>query len=416
MGEFLPRLAKAPRISNKWQLDLGIHVSRKAFRATEEKPEEASVSEKPKKLSFLWIILLIVPKTLSLLYSAFRYFFGLNLTAGIYDQPRARFDYDSYDETFDASKSILTEETANSYNITCEKFNECHESSQRDFHFLWWFCVMIKNTGDFKETQLFLNNVEKSPEAFEVATTYNRRRIPYIFLVGNVTRDPSIMSSMSLIYKANCALGDEEEQEVLMQKVVRNLRRTLNDYNPQLITKRFDKQEIEMSRLLKEKQDEAYLESLHSDKVKKVEKENQRKQEELQKKLSILRKGFIKYLANTKHFETQVEGISTSESIRISIKLPDGRRIVQKFPKTAAMGEIYLFVETQLFEDESEVEGAEMSVVEFLDQFSFSFELFKPLPKCSLPSSKDTIADFENLKSGDSVLFEYNDSEDNDTV
>lgn len=442
MGHVLPRLPKAPRISNKWQLDLGIHVSRKAFRDSDEKvsgeKDYIEQKEKPKKLSILWIIFLVVPKTLSLLYSAFRFIFGLNFTAAIYDTPRVQFDYEAYDENFDVKKSLLSDEIISSYDITSENFNECHESSQQNFNFLLivlcddkstlfaqnllknqdFMDLFSKNSGQFKETQIFINNVDKSPEAFEVATSYHRKRIPCIFLVGNVTRDPSVMSSMSVLYKANCSLGDEEEQNVLVKKVIRNLGRTLNDYNPQLVTKRFDKQEIEMSRLIKEKQDAAYLESLQSDKVKKIEKENQRKEEERQKKLSILRKGFIQNLISSKYFETQMSGVAANGSIRISIKLPDGRRMVQKFPKTAAMGEIYLFVETLLEnpdESDNEVEAGEMTVTEFLDQFDFNFELFKPVPKCCLPYSTQTIEEFENLKSGDSVLFEYIDVDD-DTV
>ncbi|QBM86597.1 UBX domain-containing protein 2 [Metschnikowia aff. pulcherrima] len=435
LGSVLPRLPKAPRISNKWQLDLGIHVSRGAFQDSDEK-NVATNDDKPRKVSILWIIFWIVPKTFSILYSAFRYFFGLDLGVVLHDSPRLRFNYDAYDATYDVAKDLLPEETISTYNITFEKFNESHESSQRDFNFLLVvLCddksarftqkllqaqglkdLLGKNAGHFKESQLFVNNIDKSPEAFEVSKTYGCRRIPFVLLLGNVSRDPSIMSSMSVIYKANCAVGDDEEQDVSIRKLVRNLSRNLNDYNPQLVTKRFDKQEIELSRIMKDKQDEAYLESLESDKVKKVEKEIKRREDELQKKLKDLRKGFIKHLVETHYFDSQIQGLLASDLVRISIKLPDGRRIVQKFAKSSTMCEIYLFVETQLQDESDDTEPAQMSVAEFLEKYDFSFELFKPVPKCSLPSTGETIQEYLGLKSGDSVLFEYIDVDEDETT
>ncbi|OBA24492.1 hypothetical protein METBIDRAFT_86460 [Metschnikowia bicuspidata var. bicuspidata NRRL YB-4993] len=400
MVHVLPRLAKAPRISTKWQLDLGIHISRKAFKSTEEK-DLLTEHPKPKKLTFLWIIFLLVPKTLSFLYSAFRYLFGLNLSIGYDGAPNSKFDFEAQQE-FHFLLGILCDDSS-------VQFTQKLLETQR-------FKDVFSKTGQLKDTQLFVNNVDKSPEAFEVASTYNCRKLPFIFLIGNVSKDPSVMSSMSIIYKANCILGDDEEQAALIRKTVNSLCKISNDYNPQLVTKRFDKQEIEMSRIIKEKQDEAYLESLENDKVKKVEKENQRLQQEAQMKLKALREGFIKYLHDTKYFEGRVDGVPASNLIRISIKLPDGRRILQKFPKEGAMGEIYLFVETLLIDEQEvkEIEPMQMSVPEFLDQFKFSFELFKPLPKYCLPSSTETIQDFGNLGSGDNVLFEYVDCEDKD--
>ena len=80
------------------------------------------------------------------------------------------------------------------------------------------------------------------------------------------------------------------------------------------------------------------------------------------------------------------------------------------------MCEIYLFVETQLQDESDDTEPAQMSVAEFLEKYDFSFELFKPVPKCSLPSTGETIQEYLGLKSGDSVLFEYIDVDEDETT
>lgn len=425
LDSFLPRLLNAPRIANAWQFDLGRHLSRKA--ALEN--EKAELRGEPRRLPILWLIFLILPKTVSFIYSLLRSFLGIG-SDSLIKSPRSHFNYDTYDEDFNL-KSEFDDEVASAYNLATANFNVVHEASQKEYDFLvvvlvdnstakfaetllrgeQFSALFNKDTGTYKETKLYFGNIEKSPEAFEVAKTYKARRTPYVMLVGNVSNNPGVMSSMSIIYKSNCYLGDDDEAALLVSKVTRNLHKCTGDYNPQLVTKRFDKQEIEMSRLIKEKQDEAYLESLHHDKIKKIEKEKKLQAHETSKKLESMKNGYLQHLISSNYFEEQVNGTDAAGCVRVSIKMPDGKRAIQKFSKAASLAELHLFVQTQLFEATEAVEAVEMSVAEYVDKFAFPFEMFKPFPKETLPATLESLEEFGRLKSGDNILVEYADDE-----
>lgn len=432
MDSFLPRLLKAPRITNAWQFDLGVYLSRKSER--DLKPEgddyDRELLEKtvdaPRRSSILWILLLVIPKALSFVFSLIRSILGLNYTSALYKKPRSKFDYDDYEENYELLDKI--NEDTSIYNISSKEFNRCHEASQNNYNFLLIVLVddssvgfangllqaeqfkslVHKETGTYKDTQIFVGNIEKSPEAFEVARTYKTRKIPYVTLVGNVSNNHAVMASMSIIYKANCSIGDDEETNTLIAKLIRNLNNSMGSYNPQLVTKRFDKQEIELSRMLREKQDEAYLESLESDKIKKIEKENKLKLEENNRMLQDLRNAYLSNLVRDNYFD-KAKDAPPRDCIRVSIKLPDGRRIIQKFFKSVPVAEVYLFVQTQLFDEKCEIiaQPVDITVAEYVEKFNFDFDLFKPLPKVNLPPSMQTIEEFGLLKTGDNILVEF---------
>lgn len=431
MDHFLPKLPKAPHISNKWQFDLGIHMSRRAASLLEKTPLPTSETDRPKRSSFLWIILLIIPKAFSFLFSLLRFITNF-ASSPVYRPVNRLFNYDDYEEGYDYFTDLKRIENSPNFNISTVDFNKSHELSQREYDFLLMILVdndtenfvqellmleqfstlFDKTVGTFKDTRIYISNIDKSPEAFEVAKTYKARRFPYVSLIGNVSNNPAVMSSMSITYKSNLYLGDSEEDSAqVISRMLKNVTKCLTSYSPQLVTKKYDKQEIEMSRLIKEQQDEAYLESLQQDKVKKQEKERKLQEQITSENLRSLKNSYLLYLASSDWFQKQVEGASPSELVRVSVKLPNGKRVIQKFLKSATLNEVHLFVELQLFDGVSEVEQTEIDLQDYFDKIGFMFELFKPLPKVTLPSSMQTIEEFGQLKSGDSILVEYLDDE-----
>lgn len=426
MTHLFPKLMKASKIPNRWVSDLAtfrMHRELELQRAESEKINATSA----KKPLVWWMILLIFPKTLTLILTALRYIFRFN--SDVYESRPKRFNYLEYNLLYSILDDINASDELAQYDVATENFNDCHEHCQREYGFLLTVLVddasielarmLLKNstfkalfnksTGEFKECRLFLANVDKSPEALEIAQVYKYRKIPYIFAAANVSLDPAVMSSMSLIYKANCYFGDDEERELLVGKIVKALRKSCADFAPQLITKRYDKQEMEFSRLLKEKQDEAYLESLQSDIIKKQEKVLKQQAEDCKQELARKKAAFLSHLLQTEYFAKEAQNATSTDSVRIAIKLPDGRRIVQKFLKTAKLCEVYFFVETQMLGAELEEVAEEMDHLEYIKDIGFTFEMFKPLPKCVLPSGLMSIEEFGELKSGDTVLIEYTD-------
>lgn len=424
------RLPKAPPISNTWQFEVGLHMSRRAAML-----EKAPVPEiAPRKPSILWIILLIIPRAFLLLFSFLKYIAGFNAPSGL--ENLRKFDYDNYEEGYDFKSELEDVEEADLYNIATSDFNKVHEWCKTEYNFLVILLVddvsasLVKNflrlenvkeyfdkkTGTYKDTQMYISNVTRSPEAFEVAKTYRKSRsdvFPLIVLAANVSNDPMVMSSMSLLFKLNLVVGPDLYAGY--QRLGRHMKTNLQEFEPQLVVKKYDKHEIEMSRLIKEQQDEAYQESLQQDKVKKQEKDRQLQAEAYSKNLRTLRNKYLTYLGESGWFQKRVEDVGPQDLVRLAIKLPNGRRIIQKFSKSAPLNELHLFVELQLFEktesededEDDEVDVLAMEPSEYYERVPFGFELFKPMPKLTLPASMESIEEFGKLHSGDNVLVEY---------
>lgn len=489
LDSFLPRLPKAPRISNNWQLDIGIYSSLKSATST-----VGTVDSEPKRapITSIWLILLIIPKAvLQIILSIFKFLFGVsaNKIGGENRFPRS-FNYDNYDNSSSFLSLLASdvndkckEQTAihdeksedivenikeaesqepsilDSFSIVDGDFNEVHKETQNNYS--WLLVILVNNTiesqtflqnllksehfhklfnqtdGLFKETTIFVNNVERSPESFEVGQTYKVKKLPYVMLVGNVSNNPSILSSMSIVYKSNIpqAFISEGEQTSTIKKVIKNLHKLMDNFNPQLITQRIDKQEIEVSRLLKQQQDDAYTESLEKDRLKRLQKENElRIKQDLERQVKW-RENFLFSLIQNKWFETL--NANDSPKIKVSIKLPNGKRIIEIILTSITTNQLHLYIELKIFindlinsslnecsnEDdvynyisELQISDEILSMEEYFDKFDFKFEVIQPFPKKVFTSTNDPISSIQELKSGVSLLVEYiqDDSDDSD--
>lgn len=528
----IPKLPRAPRISNNWQLDLGIHSSLKSgyssasgtgnpANAVRPSPdtsfdaEQGSGSSRSSRtrnpvLHVLWVLVFVLPKTfVQFLLSAFRQLFGDNANLSLNKMPK-KFDYDNYDINYHflewlqeklsdcgqlsnhlpqsaegedqgekvsfVANSTLTDSSTlvdnqspqvspdhsksksllDNFNISSSNFNDVHSASQHDFD--WSLVILIndnedtqnfltslildtffyklfnKEDGSFRETRLFVNNINKSPEAFEVATTYKVKRLPYIMLAANVTNNPSMMASMSVLYRSNISLSYITPSECpnTIMKILKNLNKILEHFNPQLVSQRYDKKEYEISRILREQQDKAYTESLEKDKLKKIEKENKLKEKQKEEERIQQRKTFLESLLATSWFDNQLA--DSEEKTKISLKLPSGKRLVQVIPKTFTLNELYLFVELKLyvhellecpdneFRTESDIIARKsdtrlpdvLSFEEYFSKYSFAFELIQPYPKKVFPPSPDMISSIPELKAGSNLLVEWTEESSED--
>lgn len=417
---WLPRLPKAPRLSNQWQFELGIHLSK---RQPEELPQIAvPAATRP---SFPWVLLLIIPKAFSFLYTFIKILLGFNKVPGL-TGIRPHFDWDKLDELHNPLLGVNTLDLK----VVTKEFNAAHERAQHDFDFLVIFLVdeasedflarifendrfkaLLAESSEFHDATIYVGNVTLHPEAFEVAKAYRARGFPFACISANVTNNPAVMSSMSMIFKTH--LIWEESGEAQIPRLVRGLAKSMADYNAQLVTKRFDKKEMEFSRLLKQRQDEAYLESLQQDQVKKEKKESDKKARELKEELRTHRLRSLAHFVTSNYFYANIQDLPASDVIRVSIKLPHGKRVIQKFPKTEALQSLYIFVETLLM-DSTEDEPLETTVADFCEVHKFAFDLCKPMPRLVLPAIAMSIQEFDKLVTGDTLLVEYFDDESED--
>ncbi|CAH2353475.1 hypothetical protein CLIB1423_11S00518 [[Candida] railenensis] len=474
---YIPKLPKAPKISNHWHLEIGLNLSlidssrKEGLGASED--EKTLIDEKSDGVSTsnassprtttLWIILLFIPKSLlSILVSIFRYLFGgvAKKVGGSLNNFPKRFNYSTYNPEKEDKLSISVPEPSpsrgtSSASVVSSSFNDAYSDSQSKYS---WLLVILTNNdrkssqlaqsfltnpefGKLEDLTLYTNNIETSREAFEVGKTYKVKKLPYVMLIGNVTNNPSIMSSMSIVYKSNIALSsleNDEKIEATVSKVYRGLSKVIEHFSPQLITKRIDQQEIEYSRIIKEQQDAAYIESLALDKKKKMEKEYQVKMEQDQQKLANLRKLFLLSRIQNGWIEDVIkEDISSGNKdyVKVAIKLPKGKRIIEVFKKQISTIELYLFVELKLyinelvedeeneeFNDENDVimhsKGldctCELELSEYVAKFPFKFELIQPFPKKVIELVEEKIGEVKELKNGGSLLFEWVEEDDDD--
>ncbi|CUM64656.1 uncharacterized protein PRCAT00002265001 [Priceomyces carsonii] len=457
LDNFLPKLPMAPRISNHWQLEIGLHSS---LKEQEQEQKRKNISTLQQQLPFpvhsIWLILMIIPKSLfQMLVSIFRYLVGTSPEKSKNKFPKA-FNYDEYDPRYklledsvsdDETLVALLSSANNNYNLRESNFNEIHTSTQKSY--TWLLIILVndettdfisnilddpnfnmrfnKESGLFKENNIYVSNVERSPEAFEVGKAYQVKTLPFISLIGNVSNNPSVMSSMSMVYKSNLSpqFLTAEKKNSTIKKIVRNLNKLLESFNPQLITQRIDLQEIEFARLVKQQQDDAYVQSLEKDRLKKLEKERNLK---FQQELISAKKQREDYLASLA-LSNWLEELRKEPSTRISFKMPDGRRIIETISKAAQINDLYLYIELQLLEsagDEPDIQDTVsasadnlqtvLSRAEFLSKFPFRFELIQPYPKKVITPTEISINDATELKSGANLLVEYltEDEEDED--
>lgn len=468
MQDLIPKLPKASKISNKWQLDLGIYASM-------NEKLEITESQSSKKPMNLWIILLIIPKSLlQLLVSVFKFFFvspsyDVNKFPKKYnfDQYEQNYTFQSWIENNDGQETIhegsslmekcsvveLDSETKvnqeeelsifDIYNIKDSNFNECHQLAQKQY--IWLIVILINDSqdnvewlksllrtktfqtnfnqkdGTYKENVMYINNINKSPESWEVGQEYRVRRLPYIMVIGNVSNNPAILSSMSIIYKSNLILGEDYNQ--INRKINRNLNKVFDLYNPQLITSRFDQQEIEFSRLMVQQQNDAYEQSLNQDREKKLIKQQLQQQLEQEKTNQLIKQKFINFNILHDDYLSTIKG-----NIKMAIKLPSGTRITESFNELITLQQLYLFIELKMYQDENKNEqhdenehhnGNEhhnnendielISHSQYFKQFPFNFELIQPFPKKIIDCDETQINQVKELRSGANLFVEYKD-------
>lgn len=451
---YIPKLPKAPRISSQWSLEVGLNVSLKhEQQRTLIEKTDAGVSETPSVAAdvgnggtlALWIVLLFIPKSLlTILVSIFKFLFGSTFKrrALLHNFPR-QFSYDEYDPaeetTFDLIKA---ERDSGQPLINTHSFNEVHSRAQTQYT---WLLVVLTDSEpqveafarhffshpalmQLADTEVYANNVSTSREAYEVGKTYRVKKVPHVMLIANVTNNPLVMSSMSIVYKLNVALQSIESEDAIehtVRKVYRALHKVIEHFNPQLITQRIDRQEIEFSRMIKEQQDAAYVESLSRDKIKRQEKDQQQEWARQQAQLAATRRTFLLRLLQKQ------ERLDAASGVKIAIKLPHGGRLVEQFAPLTTATQLYLFVEVQLFvhelvastaDDDSEIEDENdvmmrarelspdapvLSAAEYVTQFPFKFELIQPFPKKVIEAADVAITEVPELKNGGSLLVEY---------
>lgn len=168
---------------------------------------------------------------------------------------------------------------------------------------------------------------------------------------------------------------------------ISKLRRSLEKHAPELTRVRLQRQEQNSVRSLRQEQDSAYERSLAQDRErarqKKEERERQRREEEGVRKAELAKENFARNLEQWRRWRASSvaaePNTDTKDVVRISLRMPDGERLIRKFAADARIEELYAFVECydvlrlgNLGEKVDEPKGFE---------HEYDFRLVSPMPR-----------------------------------
>lgn len=246
-------------------------------------------------------------------------------------------------------------------------------------------------------------------QGHEIARSFKTRSLPSLYLMANVASGPNAISSMSLLSRIPVNS---------VQSFVGRMQLEIEKYNPELITKRIEQEELKYSRQLRDMQDKAYEESVIADKIKQSKKEEElrikhEKEIEAQWKATQRSRWFRKMASQ---FQDPLEGLRKGDYTSIRFKLPSGELITRKFAKGQTLRDIYAFVSVHVFlaSDEShdcnhdEEKGEDQEEVDETYEHEFDFELISPMPRFAVAIDQSKIEDAHQLWPNGSIMVEFN--------
>lgn len=284
-------------------------------------------------------------------------------------------------------------------------FNLALDNAKRDFKFL--FVVLISPSHDdtsswIRETLLspqvtsFLTshrdelilwggNVQDA-EAYQVADTVQCTKFPFAGLICR-TAD-STPPEMTTVMRAAGPITANE--------LVAKLGAAITAQRSQLTAARLESQQAQASRNLRQEQDSAYERSLAADRERarlrreeaeaqaRMEKEALEK-EEREKRNAEARQQWRRWRVQS--FPPEPDKTAT-DTIRVSIRLPDGERVIRGFPAGADLEEVYAFVDCYdllkaTTTTETGMEVSEKEVLEPPEEYDhvYGFRLVSPMPR-----------------------------------
>ncbi|ODV87106.1 hypothetical protein CANARDRAFT_174204 [[Candida] arabinofermentans NRRL YB-2248] len=451
--DLIPKLPKAIPIQNRWKNQVGLSTTN----------DKQLINKKMYTyLSPILFILALFPKLIYVLGIGLNkilgsFFPNLFKLLGLRDEPNDfprkpqylnKEEIESYDiKTY--IDSIIGETT----DIPIYKglFNDAFNKSKTELK--WMMCILINSECELsnKFIKSYLNNSQfikfindnniilyigdvMYPEPFEVGNCYNVLSLPYINLIANVSSTGTTFPLMSTVTKFQNFDNNLINKESF-KKLIKRLQKIIDKYEPQLISQRFDQQETQFSRLIRQQQDDAYQESLLKDKLKKQKLKDEKlklellqKEEELIELLKIQKLKFLK-LNSKKVLLNDDKPLVKGEYTTIQLRNHQGERIIKKFLKNQTLYDIFLFVECKNF-IKQECESLKVSEIEFLEtlneddykltedesyEHQFKFDLVSPMPRMKLTPSKETLLkDVKELWPNGSLLIEMFEEEEED--
>lgn len=213
-------------------------------------------------------------------------------------------------------------------------------------------------------------------EAYQVASALNVTRFPYACLIVHT---PAVSATaMSKVATSSGPIGSEE--------LVSKLRTAIDTHSEELERVRRQRQEQQASRSLRQEQESAYERSLAQDREKarrrREEEAAREKAEREEREREERRADEARKLAQWRQWRAQgippEPGAEVKDTVRVSVRLTSGERVVRRFRPDAELEELYALVEcSDVMEEVAEKETEEPRGYEH----RYGFRLVSPVPR-----------------------------------
>ncbi|GAV29501.1 hypothetical protein PMKS-003002 [Pichia membranifaciens] len=455
---FMPKLHRALPINNKWKFQAGLINS----------ASNKNTYKYSRLLTPIVFLLMLMPKVLFLLG------YGLNRLFGNFAPKLFRIlGLRTEEDDFPSKPAYNSDEQLSSYDVNRYiqdvsgkevglpifkgEFNAAFDEARNNFK---WFCIVLFNSEsssseklvtDFLANDSFVKFIKNNdvilyvgdvvyPEPFEVGQTYSAFGLPYLALIANVSPTGMTHPEFSFVCKYNKLLtgfgstGNRIGSESSVSRLCKKLNRLVSKYEPQLVAQRYDKQEAECSRLLREQQDNAYQESLLKDMKRQREREQKQNEEEeklrrereeklrIEEQILKRKESTIRYI--NEKYDRDCSGWERGDFTTIQFRTNQGQRFIRKFIRNETALDIFKYVagkkliDEMINSDDNDL-STESEVLQSLknypyqfdqgteqDKVSFSFDLISPMPRLRLQPVSQQLSQIKEIWPNGSLLIE----------
>lgn len=231
-----------------------------------------------------------------------------------------------------------------------------------------------EGSGDDSRVLLWAGSVRDS-EAYQVSAAFNATKFPFSALICSTqTSGSSTSTGMSLVSRLS---GPMPASQYLSK-----LQRAVEQYSPSLESARRKKAEMESARNLREQQNSAYERSLAADRERARQKREAEERRVVEEKAALAAaEAASRYEENLRRWRRwrasriAPEPADGKDAVRISLRMPDGERIVRRFDISMGVEEVYAFVEC--YGVEGDGHGKEPHGF----KHEYGFRLVSPMPR-----------------------------------
>jgi FAS-associated factor 2 len=225
---------------------------------------------------------------------------------------------------------------------------------------------------------LWAGNVQDS-EAYQVASSLNCTKFPFI---GLIVHTPQVSSSAMGI--ATRITGPTPPGQFIAK-----LRQGMQAHREPLNRARAQRAEQQATRNIRQAQDSAYERSLAQDRErsrrKKEEAERKAREEKEAREKEEAKERYAQNLEQWRKWRAaslaSEPGLEEKDVVRISVRMPDGERVVRRFAADASIEELYAFVECYdiLKDGGEEFDEKVWEPRDFVHEYRF--QLVSPMPR-----------------------------------